>query len=220
MGLGGNNGITNPRLQSILVLVQIRRSHPSFGLRSYLPALVASLEDSDSNVRECAKQSLVELFTSPGVTDAARADLKKEMTKKGVRKGTMDSVLSQVLSAPTSSLTSADHNELSQSGGKKGYVPPSLALLGKTPSSLPNGSGSTPGPSAVVRARTTSRGNTGPKVPSRPPSRSGVVSPTPTEASGGGGGSNTGGTSLADIRNVYVSMFLSALLVPHFMFPC
>ena len=150
----------------------------------------------------------MELFTSPGVTDAARADLKKEMTKKGVRKATMDSVLGQVLSASTSSLTSAANNELSQSGGKKDYIPPSLALLGKTPSTLSNGSGSTPGPSVTARARTTSRGNTGPKVPSRPPSRAGVASPTPTEASGGAGTSTiTGGTSLADIRNVYVSAF-------------
>lgn len=154
----------------------------------------------------------MELFTSPGVTDAARADLKKEMTKKGVRKATMDSVLTQVLSASTSSVTSAASNESGQSGEKKEYVPPSLALLGKTPSALSNGSGSTPGPSVMARTRTTSRGNAGPKVLSRPPSRAGVASPTPTEASSGGGTGSTitGGTSLADIRNVYVSVFLSS----------
>lgn len=163
----------------------------------------------------------MELFTSPGVTDAARADLKKEMTKKGVRKATMDSVLSQVLSASTSSLTSTASSELGQSGGKKEYVPPSLALLGKTPSTLSNGSGPTSGPSAIDRVRTTSRGNTGPKVPSRPPSRAGVVSPTPTEASvGGGTGSvTTGGTSLADIRNVYVSVLIPPLFICLLMFP-
>lgn len=140
------------------------------------------------------------------MTDGARADLKKEMIKKGVRKATMDSVLGQVLSASTSSLASAANNELSQSAGKKEYVPPSLALLGKTPSAHSNGSG----PGVMARVRTTSRGNTGPKVPSRPPSRTGVASPTLTEASGGAGPSNTitGGTSLADIRNVYVSIFL------------
>lgn len=179
--------------------------------------MVAALEDSDSNVRECAKQSLVALFTSPGVTDAARADLKKEMTKKGVRKATIDSVLNQVLSASTSSHTSATSNEVNQPGGKKEYVPPSLTLLGKTPTPS-NGPASTPGPSAMVRGQTTSRGNTGPKVPSRPPSRAGVASPTPTEASGGGGTNATGGTILADIRNVYVSVFLSALLFRCIMF--
>lgn len=176
--------------------------------------MVATLEDSDSNVRECAKQSLVELFTSPGVTDAARADLKKEMTKKGVRKATMDSVLAQVLSASNHNLPSAASNEVSQPGGKKEYVPPSLALLGKTPT-LSTVPGSTPGPSVTAPARTTSRGNTGPKVPSRPPSRAGVASPTPTDASGGGGIGATGGTSLADIRNVYVSTFPSPFLLRH-----
>ena len=119
----------------------------------------------------------------------------------------MDSVLSQVLSASTGSFTSAASNGVNQSGGKKEYVPPSLALLGKTPT-LSTGPGSTPGPSMTALARTTSRGNTGPKVPSRPPSRAGVASPTPTDASGGGGIGATGGTSLADIRNVYVSMSL------------
>ena len=146
----------------------------------------------------------MELFTSSGVTDAARADLKKEMTKKGVRKATMDSVLNQVLSASTSSPTSVASNELSQSDGKKEYVPPSLTLLGKTPHS--NGSESISGPTVMARARTTSRGNIGPKVPSRPPSRVGMTSPTPTEVSGGGSGNITGGTNLADIRNVYVSV--------------
>ena len=179
--------------------------------------MVAALEDSDSNVRECAKQSLVELFTTPGVTDAARADLKKEMARKGVRKATMDSVLNQVLSASTSSINSAATSETSQPGSKKEYVPPSLALLGKTPTPS-NGLGSTPGQSAVARIRTTSRGNTGPKVPSRPPSRAGVASPTPTEASGGGGINATGGTSLADIRNVHVSIYPSGLLFRRVMF--
>lgn len=56
---------------------------PCFPLRPYLPLLVELLEDSDSNVREVARQSVVELFTGPTVTDAARADLKKEMAKKG-----------------------------------------------------------------------------------------------------------------------------------------
>ena len=68
--------------QAILTLVHIRRVHHLFPLRPYLPHLVDALEDTDSTVRECARQSVVELFTGPGVTDTARADLKKEMAKK------------------------------------------------------------------------------------------------------------------------------------------
>ena len=65
-----------------MTLVHIRRHHHLFPLRPYLPQLVDALEDTDSNVRDCARQSIVELFTGPGVTDAARADLKKELTKR------------------------------------------------------------------------------------------------------------------------------------------
>jgi CLIP-associating protein 1/2 len=39
------------------------------------------------------------MFTAPTVTDGARADLKKEMTKKGVRKGIVDGVLGQLLTS-------------------------------------------------------------------------------------------------------------------------
>ncbi|OBZ76525.1 Protein STU1 [Grifola frondosa] len=68
---------------------------PPLPIRPYLPALVEALEDTDGTVRECARVSVVELFTGPGVTDAARADLKKELTKKGVRKTIVDGVLSR-----------------------------------------------------------------------------------------------------------------------------
>lgn len=42
------------------------------------------------------------MFTAPTVTDGARADLKKEMTKKGVRKGIMDGILNQLLASGSS----------------------------------------------------------------------------------------------------------------------
>ncbi|KAF8520121.1 clasp N terminal-domain-containing protein [Gautieria morchelliformis] len=86
------------REQSILTLVQLRRSHPLFPLRPFLSPLVDALEDGDGTVRECARQAVVEIFTGHGVTDAARTDLKKEMTKKGVRKTIVDSVLIKLLS--------------------------------------------------------------------------------------------------------------------------
>lgn len=84
-------------MQSILALVHLRRTNSTFPFRSFLPHLVDTLEDSDGTVRDCARNSVVEIFTSPGVTDGARADLKKEMTKKNVRKGIVDGVLNQLL---------------------------------------------------------------------------------------------------------------------------
>ena len=92
------------------------------------------MEDTDAHVRDCARQSVVELFTGPAVNDAARADLKKEMTKKGVRKAIVDDVLGKLLNK-VSVGTNSQSLEGSENGdtasGKKEYVPPSLALQGK-----------------------------------------------------------------------------------------
>lgn len=177
----------------MLALVEIRRAHHLFPIRSYLPLLIGALEDSDANVRECAKQSVVELFTGPAVTDAARADLKKEMTKKGVRKGIVDTVLSKVAAGGESSMASipatpgpaSENRELGTSAtGKKEYIPPSMALMGRRP---------TAGASTPVPTRTASSG----MPTSRPASRTGVTPssgvPAQTE------------TSSADVKPVYVS---------------
>jgi CLIP-associating protein 1/2 len=92
-------------------LVQIRRTHHLFPIRPYLSLLLDSLEDSDPSVRECAKTSVVELFTGPGVTDGARADLKKEMTKKNVRKQIAEAVIGQVAARSSASVTPAAISE-------------------------------------------------------------------------------------------------------------
>lgn len=94
--------------QSILTLVQLRRNHSLFPLRPFLSPLVDALEDGDGTVRECARHSVVEIFTGQGVTDAARTDLKKEMTKKGVRKTIVDSVLIKLLSGESPNIPSGD----------------------------------------------------------------------------------------------------------------
>lgn len=132
-------------------------------------------------MRECARQSVVELFTGPGVTDAARADLKKEMTKKGVRKGIVDGVLERVLAGGTSSPANgsehgSDHGEAST--GRTGYVPPSLALKGKRPA-----------PTATGLSKSSSQ-----REISRPISRAAVASPTPGE----------GGSTSSEVKAVYV----------------
>ena len=80
-------------------MVHLRRAHPSFPIRPYLPQLVEGLEDSDGTVRDCARNSVIEIFTAPGVTDAARADLKKEMTKKNVRKTIVEAVIGKLMTA-------------------------------------------------------------------------------------------------------------------------
>ncbi|KAJ7283886.1 clasp N terminal-domain-containing protein [Mycena rebaudengoi] len=126
------------REQSILTLVHIRRVHQNFPIRVYVAQLVDALEDTDAHVRDCARQSVIELFSGAGVSDAARADLKKEMTKKNVRKTIVDGVLSKLLgiggSAGGSSPQSREGSENGDTTIKsKDYVPPSLALSGRRP---------------------------------------------------------------------------------------
>ncbi|EPQ59550.1 hypothetical protein GLOTRDRAFT_136395 [Gloeophyllum trabeum ATCC 11539] len=180
------------REQSILTLVHIRRAHHLFPLRAYLPLLVGALEDGDANVRECARQSVVELFTGPGITDMARSDLKKELTKQGVRKTTADTILTRVFagggagSNPQSDAGSEDGDVRSTGpAGRKPYVPPSLALMNRSKS----------GP-ATTTARTVSQSSSA--IPSRPASRAAMVVspplPTPTSESG-----------TAEVKPVYIA---------------
>ncbi|TFY58933.1 hypothetical protein EVJ58_g6102 [Rhodofomes roseus] len=176
-------------VQAVLTLVHLRRAHHLFPIRPYLPALVEALEDTDGTVRECARQSTVELFTGPGVSDAARADLKKEMTKKGVRKTIVDGVLSRLLAGSGGGASTP--GTLSDAGSENGdaahkeYVPPSVALMNRRPTQT------------AGLPRTTSQTSVG-SVP-RPGSRSAMVSPSPvdspTAASAGG----------SDVKPVYIA---------------
>lgn len=116
------------------------------------------------------------MFTGPGVTDGARADLKKEMTKKGVRKTIVDGVLSKLLSGSVNEISqSREGSENGDAAGTKTkeYVPPSLALLGRRP---------TAGSQTSGIARTASQGSV--RDISRPSSRAAMASvavpPTPT----------------------------------------
>lgn len=123
--------------QSILTLVQLRRSHPLFPLRPFLSLLVDALEDGDGTVRECARHSIVEIFTGQGVTDAARTDLKKEMMKKGVRKTIVDGVLIKLLSGEgriTPSGDSADGKDDSRPATLTAQKPsvPFVPIIGRS----------------------------------------------------------------------------------------
>lgn len=180
--------------QSIMVLVSIRRTHSQFPIRPYLSLLVDCLEDTDAHVRDCARISVVELFTGPGVTDAARADLKKEMTKKGVRKTIMDSVLSKLLG--TSVGSNPQSREGSENGdaitAKKEYIPPSLMLQGKR-SRVPSQSST---PTTTVPSRSVS--HSGPvKELSRPTSRASTATPPLVTAASS--------SDSAEIQTVFVS---------------
>ncbi|KAF8741306.1 CLASP N terminal, partial [Rhizoctonia solani] len=95
---GFGSKIARVREQSIQCLVMIRERHSKFPLRPYVALSVELLEDGDGSVRDAARAGVVSLFSAPGVTDAARADLKNEMSKQGVRKTIMDAVLNKLAS--------------------------------------------------------------------------------------------------------------------------
>lgn len=119
------------------MIVQLRRSIPSFPIRSYLSPIVATLEDSDHNVRDCARQSTITLFSGPGVSDAARADLKNELAKKGVRKTIADSILAGVMNSTTSSATSSAGE--GSDGDRAASAGPSRTIGRKPSRELPRG---------------------------------------------------------------------------------
>ena len=137
------------------------------------------------------------LFTGPGASDAARADLKRELAKKGVRKTIVDAVLIKVLGSDNVTTTTGEGTEgprapQSKVVAKKEYIPPSLALQAQK--SVGGSDFPAPGPSTV--SRTVSHGSV--KELPRPASRAAVASPTPS-----------GGDTTANVQAVYVRAALS-----------
>ncbi|KZT72610.1 hypothetical protein DAEQUDRAFT_722772 [Daedalea quercina L-15889] len=200
--LGLASKVWRVREQAILTLVHLRRAHHLFPIRPYLPALVEALEDTDGTVRECARQSVVELFTGPGVTDAARADLKREMTKKGVRKAIVDGVLLRLLAGGSGGAstpgTTSDAGSENGDAAHKEYVPPSIALMNRRPTQ-----------SAIAGLPRTMSQSSVASMP-RPASRSAMASPppadSPTTPSGGSDVRPVYIASVHDLENEFASM--------------
>lgn len=103
-------GSKNPRIResSLQYLTSLRTSStlrmeqlPT--LKPYFQLLMHTLEDSDPTVREAAKESTVAIFSAPGLSDAARAELKKELGKGNVRKSTADHVLNKIFNGSSTS---------------------------------------------------------------------------------------------------------------------
>lgn len=106
-------------------------------------------------MRDCARNSVIELFTAPGVTDAARADLKKEMTRKNVRKTIVDAVLGKLMAAGPASGTDVGSPPLSTATNDSDSPnPPMLSTL-KRSTTLPTASSS-----SAVTARATASAST------------------------------------------------------------
>ncbi|KKZ65297.1 hypothetical protein EMCG_08813 [[Emmonsia] crescens] len=79
--------------------------------RTYVPSLVACLEDADSGVRETAKATVIDLFHN--APPRALSDLKKQLQSHNVRKSITNSILSNIgvdqeLSSSVQSLPRSD----------------------------------------------------------------------------------------------------------------
>lgn len=170
--------------------MHIRRTHHTFPLRPYLPLLVEALEDTDAHVRDSARVSVIELFTGPAVTDAARADLKNQMVKKGTRKAILDAILSRILGGGGGGSSSGPASREGSENGDappsrpKEYIPPSMALKGQKPAGIP-------------RTVSTSSAR---EIVTRPSSRAAASSPVP----------HTPITDSDDVKPVYVSWHMHA----------
>ncbi|KAI9780183.1 MAG: suppressor of tub2 mutation [Candelina submexicana] len=85
----------NPKAKEVSMqwLTMMSREH-GLQFRGFVPRLMDCLEDSDGNVRETAKETVVELFrNSP---DHAKSDLKKQLHQRNVRKTIASYILVQL----------------------------------------------------------------------------------------------------------------------------
>ncbi|PYH98537.1 hypothetical protein BO71DRAFT_416180 [Aspergillus ellipticus CBS 707.79] len=85
----------NPRAKemSMIWLSNMTKNHGLL-FRSYVPSLVACLEDADSAVRDTAKLSVVELFQNASAR--AKSDLRTELTEQNVRKSIVNAILTSI----------------------------------------------------------------------------------------------------------------------------
>ncbi|KAF2429453.1 ARM repeat-containing protein [Tothia fuscella] len=89
--MGGNNA--RAKEMAMLWVVKMNQSE-GLQFKSFVPQLVASLEDPDGTVRETAKGCVIDLFRN--APEHAKSDLKKRMVSQGVRKTIEAQVVSQL----------------------------------------------------------------------------------------------------------------------------
>ncbi|KNZ61165.1 hypothetical protein VP01_1442g3 [Puccinia sorghi] len=92
--------IARARVQTLHFLSEIRSRYPALiPFKTYLPALISMLEDSDVSVRTAASECVTTVFSDPSLPASARGDLKNELAKQGTRRSTVDAILAKVFSS-------------------------------------------------------------------------------------------------------------------------
>ncbi|OOG00830.1 hypothetical protein ASPCADRAFT_202657 [Aspergillus carbonarius ITEM 5010] len=91
LALAGKNN--RAKEMSMLWLANMTKNHGLL-FRSYVPSLVACLEDADSTVRDTAKSTVVDLFQDAPAH--AKSDLRKQMSEHKVRKSIVSTILANI----------------------------------------------------------------------------------------------------------------------------
>ncbi|KAK4701818.1 hypothetical protein P7C70_g4410, partial [Phenoliferia sp. Uapishka_3] len=73
------------------------RAREQAPLKPFTPLLLPLLADADPGVRSLALSSVISIFSSPSVSSAARADLKKALIRHDVSKKLQDTILAAVI---------------------------------------------------------------------------------------------------------------------------
>ncbi|PWY94883.1 hypothetical protein BO94DRAFT_582264 [Aspergillus sclerotioniger CBS 115572] len=91
LALAGKNN--RAKEMSMLWLANMTKNHGLL-FRSYVPSLVACLEDADSTVRDTAKSTVVDLFQDAPAH--AKSDLRRQMSEQKVRKSIVHTILANI----------------------------------------------------------------------------------------------------------------------------
>ncbi|KIR43244.1 protein STU1 [Cryptococcus deuterogattii 99/473] len=87
------------KVEGMKVLARVRsKEGAKMGLKSWLGILVDLLEDGDGNVRDQARETVVELLSPSSTPSAARSDFKRLLVARNVRKTIADDIITRILS--------------------------------------------------------------------------------------------------------------------------
>ncbi|CAG8620036.1 13272_t:CDS:2, partial [Ambispora leptoticha] len=82
------------REQILQWIVACTKMMPDFSLRVWLQSIIKLLEDSNEQVREASKETIVSLFSS--APQQAKSELRRELRNKSIRAATVDFILSKI----------------------------------------------------------------------------------------------------------------------------
>ncbi|OXG25622.1 protein STU1 [Cryptococcus neoformans] len=87
------------KVEGMKVLTKVRsKEGAKMGLKAWLGILVDLLEDGDGNVRDQARETVVELLSPSSTPPAARSEFKRLLVARNVRKTIADDIITRILS--------------------------------------------------------------------------------------------------------------------------